>query len=162
MPMVFTWAFGDNKIKTLICGKCSQVHRSGLNSEPLNSEPVNGYDMGEMKLIDAFSFGSLVIDGKKYSSDLIIYPDGRIVDGWWRKSGHRLFAEDIHDLIHSQPETIIAGTGIYGAVKPDKGLETLLHEKEIVFIAEKNESAIQKYNQTIVNKRVGACFHLTC
>ncbi len=118
--------------------------------------------MGEMKLIGAFSFGALVIDGKKYSSDLIIYPDGRIADGWWRKSGHRLFAEDIQDLIHSQPDYIIAGTGIYGYVKPYKGLEILLHQKGIVFIAEKNESAIQKYNQKIVNKRVGACFHLTC
>ena len=113
-------------------------------------------------MIDAFNFGSLVIDGKKYSSDLIIYPDGRIVDGWWRKSGHRLFAEDIHDLIYSQPDTIIAGTGIYGYVKPDKKLEVLLQQKGVVFIAVKNESAVQAYNHKVLSERVGACFHLTC
>ena len=29
--------------------------------------------------IDTFAFGSIVIDGNKYPSDLIIYPDGRVV-----------------------------------------------------------------------------------
>ena len=113
-------------------------------------------------MIDSFGFGSVVIDGKKYSSDLVIYPDGRIVVGWWRKSGHRLFTEDIHELIQAEPEVIIAGTGIYGYMKPDKGLENLLHQKGIAFFAEKNENAIQTYNQEVINKRVGACFHLTC
>ena len=113
-------------------------------------------------MIDAFNFGSLVIDGRKYSSDLIIYPDGRIVDGWWRKNGHHFSAHDINGLIQTEPEFIIAGTGIHGYMKPNKGLENLLHQKGIVFIADKNEQAIQAYNQSVLHKRVGACFHLTC
>lgn len=113
-------------------------------------------------MIDAFGFGSLVIDGKEYNSDLIIYPDGRVVDGWWRRNGHHFSAHDINGLIQTEPEFIIAGTGIHGYMKPDKGLEQLLHQKGIVFIAEKNEHAVQAYNQNVLNKRVGACFHLTC
>ncbi|MBW1697078.1 MAG: hypothetical protein JRH18_06760 [Deltaproteobacteria bacterium] len=113
-------------------------------------------------MIESFCFGTLVIDGKTYTSDLIIYPDGRIVDAWWRKSGHLLTIEDIDELIQSQPDVIVAGTGVHGYMKPDDHLNRLLNRKKITFIADKNELAIKQYNSLSQNKRVGACFHLTC
>ena len=61
--------------------------------------------------IDAYSFGRIVINGREYDSDVLIYPDGRIDAAWWRNEGHVLAESDIADLIRSQPETIIAGTG---------------------------------------------------
>lgn len=87
----------------------------------------------DFKMIETCSFGLIVIDGKKYTSDLIIYPDGDIADYWRRKSGHRLSSDDIGELIKSGPEVIIAGTGVSGLMKSEKELEGLLHKKNIRF-----------------------------
>ncbi len=112
--------------------------------------------------IEGFSFGSIVINGKTYTTDLIIYPDGHVVDSWRRKTGHRLSGDDIGKLIESEPEAIIAGTGVSGLVEPEKGLEKMLSEKGIEFIQAPNQKAMELYNELISKKRVGACFHLTC
>jgi len=113
-------------------------------------------------MIQSCSFGLIAIDGKEYFSDLIIYPDGHVVDSWRRKSGHRLSSDDIHRLIESEPEVIIAGTGINGLVKPEKELEKFLSQKGIRFVPAPNHSAMEIYNELSTDKRIGACFHLTC
>ena len=113
-------------------------------------------------MIDTFGFGSMVIDGKPYDSDLMIYPDGRIEDGWRRQSGHRINADDIRGLIESKPEIIIVGTGIHGLMTPDERLSRTMREQNIRMIAEKNDIAVQRFNQMSLEKRIGACFHLTC
>ncbi len=113
-------------------------------------------------MIDACSFGIIVIDGIKHTSDLLIYPDGRIVEPWWRKSGHRLSSDDIRELIESEPDCIIAGTGVSGQVRPEKALEEMLHQRGISFVAAPNHDAMKHYNEISPKKRVGACFHLTC
>ena len=113
-------------------------------------------------MIDDCAFGRIVIDGKVYTSDLIIYPDGHVEDNWWRKSGHRLSSGDIRKLIKSRPDVIIAGKGVSGQMKPEKELENMLHKKRIEFIAESNRKAMESYNKLAPKERVGACFHLTC
>jgi len=112
--------------------------------------------------IEGFAFGSITIDGKTYYSDLIIYPDGTIEDNWWRKSSHLLSKEDIASLIEKDPDVIIAGTGVNGFMRPERGLAEYLTSKGIEFIAAPNEKAIEIFNQFFNSKRVGACFHLTC
>lgn len=113
-------------------------------------------------MIDRCEFGSVVIDGKRYTSDLIIYPGGHVVDSWRRKAGHRLSSDDIDGLIKSRPEVIIAGTGVSGLMKPEKELEKLLDQKGIEFLPAPNDKAAGLYNRLSSKKRVGACFHLTC
>jgi hypothetical protein len=117
---------------------------------------------GGPMVIDKCAFGSIVIDGKNYNSDLIIYPDGDIKESWIRKSGHRLAWNDLSGLIESGAEVIIAGTGINGLMKPDKDLEKQLAQKGIRFISARNQRARELYNKMSSNIRVGACFHLTC
>ena len=46
-------------------------------------------------MIESTAFGVMTIDGRTYTSDLIIFPDGRVQDGWWRKRGHVLGVDDI-------------------------------------------------------------------
>ncbi len=70
----------------------------------------------EILRIDSCSFGTLVINGKTYTDDLIIYLDGKIDRPWWRKQGHQLSINDIRDLIDSAPEAIVAGTGVSGGM----------------------------------------------
>ncbi len=113
-------------------------------------------------MIERCDFGSIVIDGKRYSSDLIIYPDGHVADSWYRKVGHRLSSDDIESLIESEPEIIIAGTGASGLMRPEEGLEKQLRQKGIELLPAPNKRAMELYNQLSLNKKVGACFHLTC
>ena len=113
-------------------------------------------------MIDTCSFGSIVIDGKKFTTDLIIYPDGKVKDSWRRKKGHELSSDDISELIESGPAVIIAGTGVSGLMKPQKELERLLYQKGIKFFPASNQQSMELYNELSTKNRVGACFHLTC
>ena len=113
-------------------------------------------------MIESFSFGRMVVDGKAYDSDLIIYPDGRIQDSWWRKSGHRMTLADIADLIAAEPEVIVTGTGVYGYMKPDRSVRKNLTENNIRLIAEPTGQAWQTFNELTVKGRAGACFHVGC
>jgi hypothetical protein len=112
--------------------------------------------------IDTLAFASIVIDGREYTSDLTIYPDGRIITSWRRERGHRLSSDDINGLIVSQPEIIIAGTGVYGLVKPEKDLKKNLQDMGIVFFPARNKKAMELFNELSSKSRIGACFHLTC
>ena len=105
----------------------------------------------------------MVIDGRKFSSDLVIYPDGRVVDNWRRERGHRFSINDIALLIESEPEVIVAGTGVYGLMKPRTGLAEFLSQKGIEFLSASNQKAIKLYNEQLnKKKRTGGCFHLFC
>jgi len=113
-------------------------------------------------VIEAYSFGNMVINGQRYGSDIIIYPDGRIQDSWWRETGHSLSMSDIADLVDAEPEIIIAGTGESGLMKPDVRLEGLLSEKGIEFRTLPSWQAMKLYNNICRERKVGACFHLFC
>jgi len=113
-------------------------------------------------MIESYAFGSIVVDGRKFTSDIIIYPDGSIKSSWWRISGHRLASDDIGELIRSGPDVIIAGTGSSGLMKPEKELEKVLQQKGIEFISVLTRKAVKIYNDLSSKKNVGACFHLTC
>ena len=113
-------------------------------------------------MIESFSFGVMVIDGRRITSDLIIYPNGRIQDGWWRSRGHTLIRKDIQVLVDSKPEVIIVGMGVNGQMKPEPGLDKWIPKMGIEFMAGPNEKAVAWYNQKIGKTEVGACFHLTC
>lgn len=113
-------------------------------------------------MIESFSFGKMVVAGKNYTSDLIIYPGGRIQDTWWRESGHRMGVEDIIDLIIAAPDVIVVGTGVYGYMKPDPAVSQTLKEKDIRLVVEPTGQAWQTYNALIDNGHVGGCFHVGC
>jgi len=112
--------------------------------------------------IESCSFGSLVIDGETHTDDLIILPEGKILKPWWRQRGHQLSMVDLEELLNSSPEVIVAGTGVRGGVKTDNNLKKDLALLAIELIAEPNEKAIEIFNNLSPEKRVGACFHLTC
>ncbi|MFO7871461.1 MAG: MTH938/NDUFAF3 family protein [Kiritimatiellia bacterium] len=112
--------------------------------------------------IEHYSFGEITIDGRKYDSDILIYPDGRIDDSWWRKEGHVLDMEDIRELLESDPREIIAGTGASGMMRPEGDLEERLKASGIEFTAVPTEEAVRKINGLTGQEGVAACLHLTC
>jgi hypothetical protein len=108
-----------------------------------------------MPMIESYSFGRMVIDGIRYTKDVIIFPDSRIVSPWWRNQGHVLTADDLRELI-------VCGTGAMGVMRPTPELQENLAARNIEFIAQKSARAVETYNNLSGNKRVGGCFHLTC
>jgi hypothetical protein len=114
-------------------------------------------------MIESSAFGRMTIDGRIYTSDLFIFPDGRVKDGWWRQRGHALIVDDILTLVDAASELIVAGTGTSGRMRPEADLSPFLREKGIKFIAEPTPRAVAIYNQRCAaGLSVGACFHLTC
>ncbi|MFO7785920.1 MAG: MTH938/NDUFAF3 family protein [Thermodesulfobacteriota bacterium] len=112
--------------------------------------------------IQKIAFGKLVLDGRTFTSDLVIFPDGEVLDGWRRQRGHRLSMEDISGLVKAGPDVIVAGTGAFGRLTPDPDLEERLLQSGILFLPARNKKAADLFNQRISAERVGACFHLTC
>ncbi len=114
-----------------------------------------------MNTIDSYQFGLIVVNGRKYTSDVIIFPD-RVRNDWWRKKGHELCLEDIAEVITENPEVLIVGTGAYGLVIVLSEVEQALEAKGIKLITEATDKACTIYNQLCSSQRVVAAFHLTC
>jgi len=115
-------------------------------------------------LINSYKFGRLVIDGKSYARDVIIFPD-RILDGWWRREGHRLYVEDLKEVLDAepQPEMLVVGTGYSGLMKVSHEVEEALRSSGIELIAQPTKQACQTFNELLTSGRsVVAAFHITC
>jgi hypothetical protein len=114
--------------------------------------------------IESYSFGHMTIDGKKYKSDLIIYPEGEIEDEWRRIEGHELVPEDLVDIAIIKPDVFIMGTGYSGILKIPPETKKFFEDNEIELQETKTKEATEIFNELIKNKekRIMAGFHLTC
>ncbi len=112
-------------------------------------------------MIEEYSFGRMVVAGKVYTSDLILFPD-RIKDSWWRQSGHRLVLKDMEDVFTEELEMLVIGTGSYGVMKVDEEVQRCARSKGITLIIEKTEKAVERYNAIFFRKKTIGAFHLTC
>jgi hypothetical protein len=111
--------------------------------------------------IEHYSFGRITIDGKTYTSDVIIYP-GRVDSSWWRKEGHYLQVVDLVDVINAKPEVLIIGTGYSGVMVVPKETISHLESKGIEVHVARSEKAVEMFNKLQKEKIVIAALHLTC
>jgi hypothetical protein len=114
-----------------------------------------------MATIDSYDFGRIVIDGRKFGSDVVIFPD-RIEGNWRRTEGHGLSVDDVKEIIEAKPEVLIVGTGYSRLMKIHRQTEQYLRSSGIELIAAKTENACKTYNDLSKSRRVVAAFHLTC
>ena len=112
-------------------------------------------------MIDSYDFGHIVIDGKTYTSDVIIYKD-KVNSSWWRKQGHELCVDDLEDVLDKKPDVIVVGTGEPGLMKVLPETEKLIKSKGIKLIVQPTKEATQSYNQLSTSQKVIAMLHLTC
>lgn len=112
-------------------------------------------------MIDSYSFGKITINGKTYTSDVIIYSD-KVDDNWWRKRGHLLQKEDLKDVFKYEPGVLIVGTGRYGLMKVPDETKKFIESKGIELITEKTKEACKAYNELKGKKKVVAALHITC
>lgn len=114
-----------------------------------------------MNRIDSYHFGQIVISGRKYSSDVIIFPD-RVQNAWHRSSSHQLNLKDIAEITDENPEVLIVGTGTAGLVKVLPEVKQEAEARGIKLIAEPTEDACNTYNSLSHSQKVVAALHLTC
>jgi len=111
--------------------------------------------------IDSYSFGKMVIDGKTFQSDLIIYPE-KVDPSWWRKEGHLLQSEDLNAVLDASPEVLIIGSGYMGLMKVPGELRKELLGRNLELYIEKSARAVEIFNSIHMKRKTVAAFHLTC
>jgi len=113
-------------------------------------------------MIDSYGFGHITINGKRYTNDVIVFPN-RVEDNWWRKEGHQLQIEDTEAVVNEKPEVLVVGTGYYGLLKISAETVEFLKSKGVELIAQKTRDACTTYNRLVESrKKVIAALHLTC
>jgi hypothetical protein len=117
--------------------------------------------MGDIKMIDSYDFGRIVIDGKRYNRDLIIFPD-KVQAGWWRKEGHHLHKADLREVLEAKPEVLVIGTGYYGEMTVPAETRKNVESEGIELIVQKTAEACKTFNRLMESRKVVAALHLTC
>jgi hypothetical protein len=111
-------------------------------------------------MIDHYSFGRIVVDGKTYTNDIKIF-NNKVKPKWWREEGHRLQLIDMEDVIESKPKTIIVGTGHIGVMKVSEEVREHCRKNGIRLIELFTGEAVKKFNK-LAGPGVIGLFHLTC
>ncbi len=109
--------------------------------------------------VDEYSFGSIVVDGTKYTQDLKIFPH-ELKRNWWRDKGHLLQVEDIQDILDYEPRRVIIGQGASGRMKVSDQVKEKLDEHGIDYTMTQTDKAVEEFNQA--SGDVVGAFHLTC
>ena len=114
-----------------------------------------------MNTIDSYNFGQIVIGGKKYTSDVIIFPD-RVQSDWWRDEGHEMTLKDIAGVMDENLEILLVGTGASGQMKVLPEVEWETEARNIRLVVQTTGPACEIYNQLSPTQKVVAALHLTC
>jgi hypothetical protein len=111
--------------------------------------------------IEGYRFGQIIIDGRRYARDVIVYPD-HVDDRWRREEGHSVAPADVWEVVEMRPEVLVIGQGAVGRMEvPDETVE-VLEAAGIEVIAEPTGQAWETYNRLREARRTVAALHLTC
>ncbi len=112
------------------------------------------------------SFGKIIVDGKTYEHDVVVYPSGRVGKRkkWLSKSkhgtSHKLDPDELREYLTEDFEVLIVGTGYYGYLSLLPGSRELVRDKEVYELP--TRKAVELFNELNEKKRVLGIFHVTC
>ena len=113
-------------------------------------------------MISDYQFGSIKVNDKGYSADLIILPE-RVIGSWWRKTGHSLHPDDLMSIVDAAPTVLVIGTGAFGVMQVPAETAGFLKDKGITPVILKTDAACREYNERKrKGEKVAAALHLTC
>jgi len=113
-------------------------------------------------MIESYDFGRIVIDGKQYGSDVLVFPH-RVMSRWWRKEGHRLHINDLEEVVKEGGEVLIVGTGYSGLMDVLTETKESMRREGFELIIRPTREACETYNNLVKSgKKVIAALHLTC
>jgi hypothetical protein len=64
--------------------------------------------------ITHYAFGKITIDGREYTSDVIVFAN-RVHSPWLRKEGYKLYLDDLPEVLTEAPMVLVIGTGYFWA-----------------------------------------------
>jgi hypothetical protein len=111
-------------------------------------------------MIESYSFGSITIDGKNYSHDVIV--SGQNVISWRRAASHNVSINDLDPILGEKPRLVIFGTGAAGVMKVSEEAEDYLKDQGIQVIIKNTGEATKELNRRISEPQTIGAFHLTC
>lgn len=111
--------------------------------------------------IDGCRFGLVVVDGRRYSRDVVILPD-RVIPNWWREEGHALAVADLQALLDDQLQVLVVGLGHMGRIRLLPETSDWLAKRGLEVMAANTPAACEAYNRLRLERRVAAALHLTC
>jgi len=111
--------------------------------------------------IESYQFGQVVINGKTYDADVIVFPD-RVRADWKRRSSHKLSLEDAGEIFAVSPEILVVGSGAYGRVQVLPEVAGEADARDVRLIVQPTAEACEIYNRLAPVQRTVAALHLTC
>ncbi len=116
-----------------------------------------------MVKINHYEFGKVIVDKKVYSWDIKIVK-GEVVPNWYRKEGHKLYLEDIKDILDVSPKTIIVGTGANSVMEVLDEVKDYCKNKNINLYILNSYEAVNLFNKAVEENKetIALCLHLTC
>ncbi|MEM5804335.1 MAG: MTH938/NDUFAF3 family protein [Candidatus Aenigmatarchaeota archaeon] len=112
-----------------------------------------------MPKIDSTYFGSVVVDGRKFDTDMVVCWDGELKE---RQKSHVFDRRELDDLMMKDPDVIIVGTGQSGLVKVDPSAEVAAKVSGIELVVAKSPVAIAEFNKVARKRKAIAVIHVTC
>jgi len=116
--------------------------------------------------IDELTFGSIIIEGKKYRRDVLIFADGTVKKrkgGFLMFGSHKIKKQELEELSQGQPEIIIIGTGTNGVAHIAPEVENWAKGKNLSLLVQPSYDAVAKVNELAEQiKKVAALIHITC
>jgi hypothetical protein len=116
--------------------------------------------------IDSTQFGSITIDGKTYSHDVIIQLSGKVAKRKKKLSkkyygtSHQISEEEAKFVYEKGCRRLILGTGQYDNVRLSRQAADYFDRKGCKVVAKPTPKALKAYNKSHA-KRIGL-FHVTC
>ncbi len=110
--------------------------------------------------VDSYRFGEITINGKTYDHDVVLV--GEEVRRWVRQESHNVLWSEGENLLESQPEAIIFGTGSVGVMNVPSSVVSNLQDQGVEVIVERTGKAAEIFNRVSKKKKVVAALHLTC
>ncbi len=111
-------------------------------------------------MIDLYEFGKIVIDGKKYTNDVVIIGKN-VHPEWWRERGHVLQKKDLGPILEAELDTLVVGTGHDGMMRVEEDVREYCKERGVELIELKSGEAVKKYN-SMKKRGLALAIHLTC
>ncbi len=120
-----------------------------------------------MAKIDSFNFGFIVIDGKQYSYDVAILPDGTVKEREVSKArvgSHSITTNQLEFLAKSNPDVILVGAGVNSMAKLSEAAQPWRQRAgNLHMLLMSSSEAVQRFNKlTAEGNRVAALIHVTC
>jgi hypothetical protein len=125
-----------------------------------------GRSLNLVAKIDGLTFGSIIVEGRKYRRDILIFADGTVKKrkgGFLMFGSHNIKKQELEELSQGQAEILIIGTGTNGAAHIAPEVESWAKEGNLSLLVQPSYDAVTKLNElTEQKKKVAALIHITC